>query len=219
MNILLGYLRQAGTAARFLLLATIVLGLLYPVAIFGVGQAVAPFQANGSVVKDASGQPAASALIAQVSADDAGTQDPGWFHARPSAVGWEPASSSASNLGPNETKLIDAVAANRAAVAAVEGVSEADVPADAVTTSGSGLDPHISAEYADLQVARVAKAQGLGTDEVKTLVDKHTTSGLEAFLGQPSVNITELNLDVAAAAGRGSAHRPSGRITVWHGRL
>ncbi|MCT9871434.1 K(+)-transporting ATPase subunit C [Paenarthrobacter aurescens] len=199
MNVFTGYLRQAGTAARFLLLATIVLGLLYPLAIFGVGQLVAPFQANGSVVKDPAGEPAASALIAQVSADDAGTQDPAWFHARPSAVGWDPASSSASNLGPNDAKLLDAVAANRAAVAAAEGVSEADVPADAVTASGSGLDPHISPAYAKLQVARVAAAHGLSTDVVQGLVDKRTSSGLEAFLGQPSVNVTLLNLDVAAA--------------------
>lgn len=199
MNVFLGYLRQAGTAARFLLLATVVLGLLYPLAIFGVGQAVAPFQANGSVVKDASGRPAASALIAQVSADDAGVQDPEWFHARPSAVGWDPASSSASNLGPNDAKLLDAVASNRAAVAKAEGLNESDVPADAVTASGSGLDPHISPEYADLQVARVAAAHRLTPDVVQGLVDKHTTDGLEAFWGHPSVNVTLLNLDVAAS--------------------
>ncbi|MGJ3190477.1 K(+)-transporting ATPase subunit C [Paenarthrobacter sp. FR1] len=200
MNVFLGYLRQTGTAVRFLLLATVVLGLLYPLAIFAVGQAVVPFQANGSVVKDSSGQPAASALIAQVSADDAGVQDPRWFHARPSAVGWDPASSSASNLGPNDAKLLDAVASNRAAVAKAEGVREADVPADAVTASGSGLDPHISHSYADLQVARVASAHGLSPDVVQSLVDKHTTTGLEAFWGQPSVNVTLLNLDVAAAS-------------------
>ncbi|SDX34571.1 K+-transporting ATPase ATPase C chain [Arthrobacter sp. cf158] len=199
MNVFIGYLRQAGTAARFLLLATVVLGLLYPLAVFGVGQLIAPFQANGSVVKDSAGNPAASALISQVSADDAGTQDPAWFHARPSAVGWDPASSSASNLGPNDAKLLDAVPANRAAVAQAEGVSESEVPADAVTASGSGLDPHISRGYADLQIARVAAAHGLSTDVVQGLVDQRTSSGLEAFLGQPSVNVTLLNLDVAAA--------------------
>lgn len=200
MNMLSGYLRQAGTALRFLLLATIVLGLLYPLAVFGVAQAAAPFQANGSIVKDSSGNPAASALIAQAAADDAGVQDPKWFHARPSAVAWDPASSSASNLGPNDVKLLDAVAANRAAVAKAEGVSESAVPADAVTASGSGLDPHISVAYAVIQVPRVAKAHGLSSDEVQQLVDVNTSSGLEAFLGQPSVNVTELNLDVAAAA-------------------
>lgn len=200
MNMLLGYLRQAGTALRFLLLATLILGLAYPLAVFGVGQALAPFQANGSIVKDDAGNPAASALIAQASADDAGSQDPAWFHARPSAVGWDPASSSASNLGPNDTKLLDAATANRAAVAELEGVNETDVPADAVTASGSGLDPDISVQYATLQIPRVARAQGLSSVVVQGLVDKHTIDGLEAFLGQPSVNVTELNLAVAEAA-------------------
>ena len=200
MNTLTGYLRQAGTAVRFLLLATVILGLAYPLAVFGVGQLIAPYQANGSIIKDDGGAPAASALIVQATADDAGTQDPNWFHARPSAVAWDPASSSATNLGPNEPKLLDAVTANRAAVAAAEGVKEADVPADAVTASGSGLDPDISPAYARLQVARVAAAHGLGVDTVQDLVDRNTTNGMEAFLGQPSVNVTTLNLDLAAAA-------------------
>src|SRR6478609_4351235 len=104
MNALTGYLRQSGTAIRFLFLATLVLGLAYPAAVFGIGQLIAPYQANGSIIRDSAGAPAASALIAQVKDDD-GTQDPAWFHARPSAVGWDPASSSASNLGPNDPKL------------------------------------------------------------------------------------------------------------------
>ncbi|WP_018760956.1 K(+)-transporting ATPase subunit C [Arthrobacter sp. 135MFCol5.1] len=198
MNALTGYLRQSGTAIRFLFLATVVLGLAYPAAVFGVGQLVAPYQANGSILRDGAGAPAASALIAQVKDDD-GTQDPAWFHARPSAVGWDPASSSASNLGPNDAKLTDAVNANRAAVAEAEGVQPSDVPADAVTASGSGLDPGISPEYARLQVPRVAAAHQLGTEAVQALVDKNTSSGLAAFLGQPTVNVTALNLDVAAA--------------------
>ena len=200
MNILTGYLRQAGTALRFLIVATLVLGLAYPLAVFGVGQLIAPYQANGSIIRDGTGSPAASALIAQASADEAGVQDPRWFHARPSAVSWDPASSSASNLGPNEPKLLDAVTANRAAVAAAEGVAEAEVPADAVTASGSGLDPDISPEYARLQLGRVAAANGLGTEAVAELVARHTSSGLIAFLGQPSVNVTAPNLAVAAAA-------------------
>jgi K+-transporting ATPase ATPase C chain len=199
MNTLTGYLRQTGTALRFLLLATLILGVAYPLAIFGIGQLAAPHQANGSLL-EADGVPAASALIAQTSVDQAGLQDPRWFHARPSAVGWNPATSSATNLGPNDPKLLDAVEANRAAVAATEGVSEAAVPADAVTASGSGLDPDISPHYARLQVPRVAAAQGLGAETVQALVDRNTSSGLEAFLGQPSVNVTALNLDVAAAA-------------------
>ena len=200
MNILTGYLRQLGTALRFLLFATLVLGVAYPLAVFGAGQLIAPYQANGSIIKDGTGAPAASALIAQAAADDSGAQDPRWFHARPSAVKWDPASSSASNLGPNDPKLLDAVAANRSAVAAAEGVDPAAVPADAVTASGSGLDPDISPEYARLQMARVAAANGLGTDAVASLVEQYTSSGPAAFLGQPSVNVTALNLAVAAAA-------------------
>ncbi|MET4134895.1 potassium-transporting ATPase subunit KdpC [Pseudarthrobacter sp. PvP090] len=200
MNILTGYLRQAGTALRFLVLATLVLGLAYPLSVFGVGQLIAPYQANGSIIKDSAGAPAASALIAQASADDNGARDPRWFHARPSAVAWDPASSSASNLGPNEPKLLEAVTANRSTVAAAEGINESEVPADAVTASGSGLDPDISPEYARLQVARVAAAHGLDTEAVASLVDRHTSSGLLAFLGQPSVNVTSLNLAVAEAS-------------------
>ncbi|MCF3139789.1 potassium-transporting ATPase subunit C [Paenarthrobacter sp. AR 02] len=196
------YLRQAATAVRFLLFATLVLGVLYPLAVFGAGQLVAPFQANGSVVKDQAGNPAASALIAQVSADGSGAQSPEWFHARPSAVSWDPASSSASNLGPNDPKLLDAVSTHRAAIAAAEGVPVTDVPADAVTASGSGLDPHISPAYARLQVARVAAARGLNPGDVQRLVDLQTSGGAEAFLGQASVNVTLLNLDIAAAANR-----------------
>jgi K+-transporting ATPase ATPase C chain len=199
MNTLTGYLRQAGTAVRFLFFATMVLGVAYPLAVFGTGQLIAPYQANGSIIKDRSGTPAASALIAQASANDAGAQDPRWFHARPSAVNWDPASSSASNLGPNDPKLLDAVTANRAAVAAAEGITEREVPAEAVTASGSGLDPDISPAYARLQVPRVAAAQHLSTDTVMTLVNRHSTGGLEAFLGQPSVNVTALNVDLATA--------------------
>jgi potassium-transporting ATPase KdpC subunit len=199
MKTLTGYLRQAGTALRFLILATLVLGLAYPLAIFGAGQLIAPYQANGSIIKSDGGAPAASALIAQSAADDAGSQDPKWFHARPSAVKWDPSSSSASNLGPNDPKLLDVVTANRAAVAESEHVSEADVPADAVTASGSGLDPDISPDYARLQVPRVAAAHGLSAEAVTALVGRNTSSGLEAFLGQPSVNVTALNLDLAAA--------------------
>ncbi|MGZ4663436.1 MAG: K(+)-transporting ATPase subunit C [Arthrobacter sp.] len=199
MNTFLGYLRQTGTAVRFLLLATVIFGLAYPLAVFGAGQAIAPYQANGSIIKDRAGRPAASALIAQASADDTGTQDPKSFHARPSAVKWDPTSSSASNLGPNDPKLLDAVNANRSAVAAAEGIPEAKVPADAVTASGSGLDPDISPAYARLQVPRVAAARGLSPESVQAMVDRHTSTGLEAFLGQPAVNVTALNLDLAAA--------------------
>lgn len=200
MNPLTGYLRQAGTALRFLFFATLVLGVAYPLAVFGIGQLIAPSQANGSIIRDAGGAPAASALIVQAGADKDGVQDPRWFHARPSAVNWDPTTSSASNLGPSDPKLLAAVKANRTAVASAEGVSESAVPPDAVTASGSGLDPDISPEYARLQVRRVAAAHALSPDAVALLVEQHTSSGLAAFLGQPSVNVTALNLAVAAAS-------------------
>lgn len=198
MNTLLGYLRQAGTAVRFLALATLVLGLLYPVAIFGLGQVIAPAQANGSILKDSAGNPVASARLVQTSADEKGVQDLKWFHARPSAVKWDPASSSASNLGPNDQNLTKSVEAARETVAAAEGIDPARVPADAVTASGSGLDPSISVAYAQLQIPRVAAAHRLSEGDVLALVERNTTSGLEAFLGQPAVNVTTLNLDLAA---------------------
>lgn len=200
MNSLTGYLRQAGTALRFLFFATLVLGVAYPLAVFGIGQLIAPSQANGSIIRDAGGAPAASALIVQAGADKDGVQDPRWFHARPSAVNWDPTTSSASNLGPNDPKLLAAVKANRTAVASAEGVSESAVPPDAVTASGSGLDPDISPDYARLQVRRVAAAHALSPDAVASLVEQHTSSGLAAFLGQPSVNVTALNLAVSAAS-------------------
>ncbi|MEQ4519690.1 K(+)-transporting ATPase subunit C [Pseudarthrobacter sp. B907] len=208
MNTFTGYLRQAGTGLRFLILATLVLGVAYPVAVFCVGQVLAPYQSNGSVIKDATGAPAASALIVQAAADDKGVQDPRWFHARPSAVTWDPATSSASNLGPNDPKLLTAVKANRAAVAAAEGISESAVPADAITASASGLDPDISPEYARLQVRRVAAAHGLSPDVVASLVEQHTTTGIVAFLGQPSVNVTALNLAVSAASPASQSAQP-----------
>ncbi|MFK0007296.1 potassium-transporting ATPase subunit C [Paenarthrobacter sp. NPDC090520] len=202
MKTLTGYVRQAATALRFLVLATVVLGVAYPLAVFGAGQLTAPFQANGSVIHDAEGRPAASALLAQVAATADGVQDPGWFHARPSAVGWDAATSSASNLGPNEQELQDAVTANRNAVAAGEDVAPSQVPADAVTASGSGLDPEISVDYAMLQVPRVARAHGLPEGSVRSMVEARTSSGVVAFLGQPSVNVAALNLGVAAAGSK-----------------
>ncbi len=200
MTTIFGYLRQAGTALRFLVAATLMLGFAYPLAVFGAGQLIAPAQANGSILRDSAGRPAASALIAQASAGDGGALDPRWFHARPSAVAWDPASSSASNLGPNDAKLLDSVQQGRAAVAAAEHVSVDQVPADAVTASASGLDPDISPAYAKLQVARVAAAQGLDPAAVEELVRGNTRGGVTAFLGQPSVNVTALNLAVADAA-------------------
>ncbi|MGA7204893.1 MAG: potassium-transporting ATPase subunit KdpC [Specibacter sp.] len=180
------YGRQLLTSLRFLLCATLLLGLAYPVLVFGLGAAVAPAQANGSIITVA-GKPAGSTLLAQ---PVTGEQS---FYPRPSAVDWNPDTSSASNLGPNQPALVKSIAENRAAVAKREGVAPSAVPIDAVTASASGLDPDISPAYAALQVPRVAKASGLSEAAVRQLVAANTSSGLNAFLGQPSVNTTTLN--------------------------
>lgn len=186
------YGRQLFTALRFLLCATLLLGLAYPVLVFGLGQAIAPAQANGSIITS-NGKAIGSSLLAQPVTGTA------YFYPRPSAVGWDPATSSASNLGPNQAALVEAIAKNRAEVAAREKVSPAEVPIDAVTASGSGLDPDISTAYAALQVARVAAANGLSEAAVKQLVAENTSTGVNAFLGQPSVNTTTLNAALGAA--------------------
>jgi potassium-transporting ATPase KdpC subunit len=184
------YVRQLVTALRFLVCATIVLGLAYPVLIFGIGQVVSPANANGSIMK-INGQAVGSSLLAQPVTGNK------FFYPRPSVVDWNPDTSSASNLGPNQPALVTAEAQNRAAVAKREDVAPSAVPIDAVTASGSGLDPDISQAYAALQVPRVAKANGVSEAKVRALVVANTNSAFEGFLGQPSVNTTTLNAALA----------------------
>lgn len=186
--------RTLWTATLMTLVLTVVLGVVYPLVVTGIGQAALPWQANGSLVKDAEGDVVASALIGQSFADAAGAPLPQYFQPRPSAVGLDAAASGGSNLGPESAELIAAVEQRRAEVAAFNGVAEAEVPADAVTASGSGLDPHITPEYARLQVARVAEARGLSTDVVRALVEAHTQAPDLGFLGQARVNVVQLNL-------------------------
>ncbi len=191
--------RSAGVAVRLTLLATVVLGVGYPLAVWGVGQGVFHDQANGSMVRDSSGEVVGSSLIGQ---SFAGEQADRWFQSRPSAAGdgYDAQSSSGSNLGPNNPDLLQAVQERRAAVAEADGVPVADVPADAVTASGSGLDPHISPEYAAQQVARVAAARGLSEADVRALVESHTASRQLGVLGEPVVNVLALNLALAEAS-------------------
>lgn len=193
-------IRTAGTAVRAMLVATLVLGVGYTLLITGIGQLVFPAQANGSLVTDARGDVAGSALIGQSFTDADGAALPEYFQSRPSAAGdgYDGAASSGSNLGPENADLIAAIGERRDEIAAREGVSVAEVPADAVTASASGLDPHISVAYANLQVARVAGARGLSTDEVAELVAAHTTGRDLGFLGDPRVNVVELNLALDA---------------------
>lgn len=182
-------MRQAWISVRLLIVMTVILGVAYPVAVFAVGRIV-PSISNGSYVSDASGAVVGSSLIGQTFDGDQ------WFQSRPSAAGdgYDGLSSSGSNLGPNNPDLVDAIAERQAAAAAANGVAPEDVPADAVTASGSGLDPDISPEYAQQQVARVAQARGLDAAAVAALVDEATRGRLLGFIGEPRVNVLDLNL-------------------------
>ncbi len=177
-----------------LMLAAVCCGL-YPLVVFGVGQALFRGQANGSLIVDASGQVRGSQLLGQRFTAEK------YFHSRPSAAGtgYDAANSSGSNLGPTSQKLRDILAQNIAEYRAQNGLAaNAPVPADAVTSSGSGLDPHISPANADGQVERVAKARGLSIQEVQRLVATHTVHPDLGVFGNPAVNVLELNLALDA---------------------
>ncbi|RKE19959.1 potassium-transporting ATPase subunit KdpC [Streptomyces sp. TLI_171] len=196
------FLRTHLTALRMLLVMTVILGIAYPLLVTGVGQLAFTSEANGSIVKTG-GKEVGSSLLGQgfdlpkANADDPSQPDPKWFQPRPSAGGHDPAASGASNLGPNSGGLLKAVEERRAAVAAFDGVDPASVPADALTASGSGLDPHISVAYAEEQAGRVARERGLPVGTVNQLIEKHTDGRSLGFLGQPGVNVVTLNQAVA----------------------
>jgi K+-transporting ATPase ATPase C chain len=197
--------RQAGAALRMLVVATVVLGLGYPLAVWAVAHVPGlASRAEGSIIYSADGTPVGSSLIGidPVPADPA--NDP-YFHTRPSASAedvlgpGDPSTSGGSNKGGFDDDLLAAVEQRRTAIAEREGVSPDQVPADAVAASSSGVDPHISPEYAELQVSRVARVTGLSEDRVRELVAASTQSAALGFLGADGVNVTELNLAVAAA--------------------
>jgi K+-transporting ATPase ATPase C chain len=190
--------RHLDTAIRMTILTAIILGLLYPLAITGVAQVLFPNAADGSLIK-VDGEVVGSALIAQ-----GFTQDD-YFWPRPSAAGdgYDAMSSSFSNLGPTNKTLIDRVESDvRAQVKANPGLRIGSVPIDMVTTSASGLDPDITVANARAQAPRVAAARGMATRELLRLIDAHTTGRTLGFLGEPRVNVLELNLalDMAAPA-------------------
>lgn len=176
-------------------LLSLLTGLAYPLAVTGIAQLLFPAQANGSlIVRDA--RAVGSALIGQAFAD------PKHFWSRPSATSPMPynaANSSGSNLGPLNPALADAVKARIEALRAADPGNTAPVPVDLVTTSASGLDPHISRAAADWQVARVARATGLPEAKVRELVERHTEQPLLGFIGEPRVHVLELNLALDAA--------------------
>jgi potassium-transporting ATPase KdpC subunit len=203
--------RQLGVGLRAMLMFTVVLGLLYPFAMTGVAQALFHGNANGSIV-EVGGKDVASDLIGQpytrqviengkpkvdANGDPVMEPDPKWFQTRPSAADYDGLGSSASQLGPNNKDLIASIDERRKAVAALEGVDPKDVPADAVTASGSGLDPQISPAYAALQVNRVARERGLDPARVMDLVKRYAEGRTLGFLGEPRVNVVELNAALA----------------------
>ncbi|MET0929998.1 MAG: potassium-transporting ATPase subunit KdpC [Aeromicrobium sp.] len=186
--------RQSLAGLRILLVFTVILGIGYPVAVWGVGKAV-PGQSDGQLVT-IDGTVVGSGIIGQNFEGDA------WFHSRPSANDYDTLASAPSNLGPSNPDLIAAIEERRAAVAEAESVEPADVPADALTASGSGLDPQISVDYATIQVARVAETNGLTESAVRSLVVRFTEGRSLGFLGEPGVNVLRLNVAVHDAVTR-----------------
>ena len=184
--------RQLWAAVRAMLVATVVLGLIYPLVITGVAQVIAPGRANGSLVRQ-HGDVVGSSLIGQSFTDSSGNPLPQYFQSRPSAANYDGAASGGSNLGPNSPDLAKMIEERRAQVATFNGVPPADVPADAVTASGSGLDPGISPAYAAIQVARVAGERGASAADVRRLVAEATVGRDLGFIGAPYVNVLRLN--------------------------
>ena len=207
MKDLFALFRHSLAGLRVMIAATLLLGVAYPLVVTGIAQVASPWKAQGSLVTATGGHTTnpddavGSALLGQLVE---GKDAKALFQPRPSAAGdgYDPLSSYGSNLGPENPDLIAAIKERKADIAEREGVDPSDVPPDAVTASGSGLDPDISVDYADIQVARVADANGLTTDQVQALVDDNTSGRTWGILGEPRVNVLELNIAVLQAADR-----------------
>lgn len=187
-------LRTGVSSLRALIVFTVLLGIAFPLAIWGVGQVAFRDSANGSMISSG-GRVIASSLIGQQ------FTGPQWFHSRPSAAGdgYDGLSSGGTNLGPDNPALTAMIQKRKAAIAAEEGVAPDAVPPDAVTASGSGLDPDISSAYAYLQVARVARENGLAPTVVRALVAGHVSGGV---ISPALVNVVQLNLALSHVPGR-----------------
>ncbi len=176
-------------AIWFTLVTTVMFGILYPLAITGLAQVLFPHQANGQLIEK-NGKIVGSRIIGQ------SFTGPGYFHSRPSnaGTGYDPTSSSGSNLGPTNKILIDRVKGDVQKLQAENPT--APIPVDLVTGSGSGLDPDISPAAAEFQIPRIAHSRGMKQEDVRALVLKHTRGRDLGYLGEPRVNVLELNLDL-----------------------
>ena len=193
-------MRTTLRALRATLLLAAVTGIAYPLVMTGIGQVAFAHDADGSLV-DVAGQPVGSALIGQR------WTGPQWFYGRPSAVQNDAATSSGTNLGPRSQQLADDIESRATAILKLEspytpGLTTADIPVDLLAASGSGLDPDISVAAARFQAPRIASVRGLPPDEVMRLIDAHTAEKTLGFLGEPRVNVLELNIALQEVAPR-----------------
>jgi potassium-transporting ATPase KdpC subunit len=202
MNRLPNIVRQHIAALRLLLIFTVITGIIYPVFMYGIAQAAFNKQANGSMVTS-HGRVVGSSLLCQEFVDAKGNPLPQYFQPRPSAAvvsgvkndfGCDPLYSSASNLGPNNPDLVTAIKQRQEQIAKFDHVSISQIPPDAVTTSGSGLDPDISPQNAAIQVDRVAAARHVSPAAIRALVAQNTQGRSLGFLGEPRVNVLTLNI-------------------------
>ena len=202
MNRLPGWLRQHIVALRGLLVFTVICGVAYPVVMWGVAQVAFHNQANGSLVSY-HGRTVGSSLLCQEFTGAKGNPLAQYFQPRPSAAvnaaakndyGCDPGFSAASNLGPNNSVLVKQIRQRQQQIAAFDHVRISQIPADAVTASGSGLDPNISPQNAAIQVDRVAAARHVSPAAIQALVAEHTQGRTLGFLGEPRVNVLTLNI-------------------------
>jgi potassium-transporting ATPase KdpC subunit len=190
-------MRALNVAIRMTIVLTVLTGLIYPIVMTGIATVVFPSQARGSLLTH-NGRVVGSSLIGQ------GFSGAGYFHSRPSAAGdkgYDASASSGSNLGPTNKALIEAIKSRlKAVIEENPGTTPGQVPIDLVTGSGSGLDPQISPAAAELQVPRVAKARGFSEDQVRQLVEQNTSGRWMGIVGEPGVNVLQLNLALDDAA-------------------